>query len=129
MAFKLERESAFSGLRPFTEMTNSENIKEALFILLNAHDSFKSVGIKNSEIPFALAEAEKGKVELRASFGTGKDAGKTLIYSVKLEINGEEKIVSLRLSDTFTELSLHKNGKLSEMMLEEKGKVMHEKYA
>ena len=47
---------------------------------------------------------------------------------MKLEVNGEEKTVTLRLG-TATELSLHRNGKLKEIMFEENGKIMHEKYA
>lgn len=123
-----QRATAFSQLLPVTELTNKENISEALFILNKAYVPFRDAGVKNSEIPAVLAEAKRGKEELRASFGLAKSPDKSLVYSVKLEVNGDEKTVTLRIG-TSIELSLHKNGKLREIMFEENGKIMHEKYA
>ncbi len=52
---------------------------------------------------------------------------KSLIYSVKLEVGKKVKIVTLRIGEHFTELSLAKNGKLSEIMREENGEITHQK--
>lgn len=123
-----QRSTVFSQLLPVTELTNKENISEALFILNRGYLSFKDAGVKNSEIPIILSEAKKGRGELRASFGIAKSPDKSLVYSVKLEMNGDEKTITLRLG-TATELSLHKDGKLKEIMFEESGKILHEKYA
>ncbi len=52
---------------------------------------------------------------------------KALVYSVKLESDGATKIITLRISADFTELSLEKNGRLSEIMCEADGEITHEK--
>jgi hypothetical protein len=54
---------------------------------------------------------------------------KTLIYSIKLEAtDGATKILTLRVGDGFTEVSLEKNGKFVEILREEKGAIRHEKF-
>jgi len=53
---------------------------------------------------------------------------KALIYSVKLESGGATKIITLRISSGFTELSLEKSGKLSEILCEQNGEITHEKF-
>ena len=122
-----ENPTAFTQLLPVTELTNKENIREALFILTKAYAPFKDAGVKNSDIPKVLSEAAKDKTQLQASFGVAKDEAKSLVYSVKLGVNENEKVVTLRLS-TFTEMSLQRNGVLKEIMYEENNKIMHEKY-
>lgn len=57
-----------------------------------------------------------------------KPKEKALVYSVKLEADGATKIITLRISNDFTELSLEKNGKLVEILCEEKGEITHEKF-
>lgn len=57
-----------------------------------------------------------------------KKTEKALIYSVKLEGNGATKIITLRISNNFTELSLEKNGKLAEIMCEQNGEITHQTF-
>ena len=57
-----------------------------------------------------------------------KKKEKALIYSVKLEADGATKIITLRISSSFTELSLEKDGRLVELMCEQNGEITHEKF-
>jgi len=50
----------------------------------------------------------------------------TMVYSVRLEADNATKIITLRVGEHFTELSLEKNGKLVEIMREENNKIIHE---
>ncbi len=123
-----ESGAQFSKLLPVTELTNSENINEALFILERAFASFRAAGVKKSEIPKALSDAKAGESAVQASFSVARQKDKSIIYSVRLEINGQESVVTLRLANESTELSLHKNGKLKELMFEKGGKIEQEIY-
>lgn len=123
-----ESGTLLSRLLLVTELTNSENIHEALFILEKAFASFKAAGIKKSEISKVLADAEKGEAEVQVSFSVAKQKDKSIIYSVRLEINGKESVVTLRLANDSTELSLHKDGKLKELMFEKNGKIEQKIY-
>jgi hypothetical protein len=53
---------------------------------------------------------------------------KNMVYSVKLETEGAAKIFTLRVGKDFTELSLAQNGKLVEILRQEKGEATHERF-
>jgi hypothetical protein len=50
------------------------------------------------------------------------------VYSIRLEIDGTTKIFTIRAGKDFTELSLAKNGKLVEILRQEKGEATHERF-
>jgi hypothetical protein len=52
---------------------------------------------------------------------------KTTIYSVRVSADGEEKVLTLRVGDMFTEMSLMKNGRLVEVIREENNQIRFEK--
>lgn len=57
-----------------------------------------------------------------------KPKAKNMVYSVKLEADGIPKIYTLRVGKDFTELSLAKNGRLVEILRQEKGEATHERF-
>ena len=50
------------------------------------------------------------------------------IYSFKLQVNGATKIFTMRVGKDFTELSLAQNGKLVEILRQEKDEATHERF-
>lgn len=57
-----------------------------------------------------------------------KKTGGSEIYSVRVEVDGAVKILTLRVGAHFTELSYEKDGKFMEILREENGEIRHEKF-
>ncbi len=66
-----------------------------------------------------IVEGEKGK----------KAARQAVIYSIRAEIKGVERIITLRVGGSFTEMSLEKQGRLAELVREESKEIRFEKFA
>jgi hypothetical protein len=109
---------------------NLENVREAVFLLSSALNTFERHGIKNSSIGPELAKLEKtgNPKNVSATFNIDHST-----YSVRLKTEAATKIFTLRVGGDFTELSYEKNNKFVEILREEKdgakGKVRHETFA
>jgi|GEM_PF-5804948 len=75
---------------------------------------------KNTLAADFLHRVEGGKVkDLRVSFGVYNVAKEQVLYSVKLEANGASEILTVRVGQDFTEISLEKNGRIVEILREQ----------
>jgi len=100
----------------------TENTGEALAIARLALESFPNS--KNSQAADFLRRVESGKVkDLRVSFGVYEAIKKQMLYSVKLEANGATEILTVRVGQDFTEISLEKNGGIVEILREQSKEV------
>ena len=57
-----------------------------------------------------------------------KKSKRMSVYSVRVEVGGTTKILTLRVGGDFTELSLANNGKVTEIVREEAGEILLEKF-
>jgi len=123
-----KHESVFEQILPPTEFKSNENLQEAIKIMKVAYGAFKEKGIISTDIQKAISEIESSKVG-KAEFGIGyaDKKNKTMVYSVKLESEDGVKILTLQVRGGFIELSLLKNGNLSEIIQDEHGEVTHQK--